>query len=423
MPADPGSEAPLGGNPRFLRIFLAGIAAQSGRTIAFVAIPWLVFTRTGSALDVAYVGIAELVATISVSLPAGVWVDRYDRRRLMILSDVLRGIATALFALVLWRAGFSLLPVGLLAFATGGLSVLFNPARQALLPRIVGVGRLATANGLIASSESLTGSVAGAIAGGLLLAVGAALALAYTSLAFFVSAALVALVVLPPPRTVPGRAPPRRRMGREIVEGFKWLYGARGLFELSVSALPMNFFSSLATVFLVVFATVALHGNAFTFGLLVAAMSLGGATGALLVGRTHALRHAGKAWVVGYGLVGGSALTLFALVPAVTLALPLLFLFAAAAAFAGTTWLSTAQAIVPSEMQGRYFAVDGLISWVVLPVAEIAGALLIGAFGVGPTFLAAGLGLVATGAVGSFARPLWRLTGEVAASPNGPTGT
>ena len=411
-PAGPGSSwGKVLRRAGYTRLLVAGIASQSGGTIANVAIIWLTFLQTGSALAVAAVGVAALAGAIGFSLPAGVWVDRYDRRRLMVLSDLVRAGAMGGLALALGLAGFSLVGVLVATFVSNAGSVIFSPAEQSLIPALVGPEELADANALVRSSRSLVTFLAAPVGGVLLLVARGELSLAYNALTFLVSAAFV-FGVHPPPRPRPSLST-RRSMFEELRAGFRWLSRrALGLLELSFSALAMNFCTTLVWAFLVVYAVTALHGSSAVYGGLLAAEAAGVILGSVLVGRTRAIRHVGKVWVLAYGVGVGTATLGMVATRFVPFDLLILFAGSTLNGFAGNAWLTSAQTIVPTEMQGRYFALDNLFSWAALPAAEIVGGLLIGAWGVLAVFTLAGLGLLAAAAASALARPLWNLRGD-----------
>jgi len=393
-------------NSNYLRVFLAGVISTGGYAFSTLALVWVVYTRTGSALDLAFVGVASLCGSILVTLPAGVWVDRYSRRSLMILSDVLRAACSAALAVILLMFGFSLVSVLVVAFVWAAAGSLFQPAEEALIPSLVPADQIADANGLIFSSRSITSLAANAAAGTLILIAGAIPSFWVNAGTYVASAILVSAVLVARKERSTGPQAPRK-MTSEMKAGMRWLYGEKGLFALSLSATPLNFFQNLFGPFVVIFTVVLLHGSALTLGLLLAAMAFGNAAGALLVGRTSAVRHAGKAWLFGYGVGAGSAILALAVYPEIYLAFVLFLLYGMATSFGGTSWLSAAQLLVPSEMLGRYFSVDGLISFGIMPIAEVAGGVLITFYGVREVFLVAGLGMIVSGLAFSQFRPLW----------------
>lgn len=88
-------------NRPFVQVFSAGVGSTLGATAAQVCLVWLIFTATHSALDIAYFGIVGSLSAIAFSLVGGTLVDRYDRRRLMILSDWARAGMTGVLVLLL----------------------------------------------------------------------------------------------------------------------------------------------------------------------------------------------------------------------------------------------------------------------------------------------------------------------------------
>jgi MFS family permease len=397
-------------NPAYARVFTAGLGSVAGSSIAGICLIWIVYADTGSALDVAFLGTAWLAAGILFSVFGGTWVDRYDRRRLMILADFSRAAAMAVVVLDLHLRGFDLAPILAANFVVGAFTTVFNPAESAILPSIVEGRLVADANGLVRSSRAALQFVGASIAGVLIVTVGPVVGVGVNAVTFLVSGLL--LVGLRVPSRVPrsgGGARERPGYFEDVAEGFRWLWRSKGFFQLTLSATFFNFCSAIVGTFLVVFATVVLHGSALVFALLLAAEVAGSAIGSLAVGRTNAARWAGRAWVVPYGAVSALLTLALVLVPSVPVALAVLFGLGAFGGFAGTAWLTAAQLLVPTEMQGRYFGIDSLGSIAIMPAAQIGGALLIVTYGVRETYLAAGLLWLVAGLAFLVPRALWDL--------------
>ncbi len=408
--ADP-ARASYGGlfrNRNYVRVFSAGLGSVAGSAITSVCLVWLVEQRTGSALDVGLLAVAWVGAALVFSVFGGTLVDRYDRRRLMILSDVARAAAMGSVAVELLVRGFDLLSL-LGAYAVvGGFTTIFSPAEQALVPALVPGLQVADANGLVRSSRSALQFVGSAIAGVLLVSVGAAWGLGVNAVTFALSATLLAGMRLAPAarRPTEGNLP---SYFSDLAGGFRWLRRATGFLQLTISATFFNFCSSVVGTFLVFFATLVLHAGALVYALLLAAEVAGTAGGALLVGRVGAVRWAGPAWTVPYGLLSGAVVVAVALEPSLPVAFAALFALGAFGGFAGTAWLSAAQLLVPTDMQGRYFGVDSLGSVAILPAASLGGALLVSAYGARTTYLVVGLLWIVAGAAFLLPRELRRL--------------
>lgn len=362
------------------------------------------------------------MAAILFSVLAGTLVDRYERRRLMILSDAVRAIALTLVVLDLARFGLNL-PVLLGANAVvGAFTVLFNPAEQAIIPALVSSEHVADANGLVQSSRSILQFVGVSVAGGLIVTVGPVWGVGANAATFAISALLLIGIHVPALALPAGPPRPKPSYFSELRGGFAWLWEAQGFFQLTMSAMFFNFSSALIGTFLVFYATEVLHGSALVYVALLGAQVAGIAIGSLLVGRVGAVRYAGKAWVVPYGAVSGAiALTLF-FFPNAPVAVGTMFALGIFAGFAGTAWLTAAQLLVPTEMQGRYFGIDQLGSIAILPVAQIGGALLIGLYAVRTTYLLAAVVWVVAGVFFLIPRALWSLGAKPGASPTSRSG-
>jgi DHA3 family macrolide efflux protein-like MFS transporter len=155
--------------------------SQLGDRLAMVALPWLVYKSTGSALSTGVVFALYTLPYVLFGAFAGVLIDRFDKRLVMIASDVAR---VALVMLVPVAAAWSLPAVYALSFLIASAAVFFDPCKLAILPDLVSRDRLLRANSLLATGENLTEIVGYTLAG---------LTLAYisTTSAFRIDAASV----------------------------------------------------------------------------------------------------------------------------------------------------------------------------------------------------------------------------------------
>ncbi len=406
-------------NRPYVRVLAAGLGSVAGSSISAVCLVWIVYEGTGSALDVGALGTSFVLASILFSVFGGTWADRYDRRRLMIGADLARALALGVVVVTLLLVGLDL-PVLLGAnFVVGAFTTVFSPAEQAILPALVPPEQVPDANGLVSSSRSALRFVGAAVAGAFIVTVGATVGVAVNALTFLLSAALLVGMIVPGGGRT-GRARPPRSYLRDVREGFRWLGRARGFLQLTVSATFFNFCSTLIGTFAVVFATIVLHGNALVFAFLLGAEVVGAGLGSLLVGPTHGARRAGRAWVVPYGVASGAVALLLAFLPSVPLALAAFFAFGLLAGYAGTAWLTAAQLLVPTEMQGRYFGVDNLGSIAILPLAQIGGAFLIAGLGVGAAYQVVAVLWLLSGLAFLVPRSLWNLGYRGAEGPGPP---
>ena len=379
----------LSQEPKFQRLWTARLVSRFGSALGYVVLIWFVYAETGSALAVVYVGLAEFLPTVAFGVFSGAIVDRYERRRVVMLSTLGRGAAMAALALSLYLLGFNL-PIIVLASAIFAIcATFFGPGSQALLPEIVPREDLDRANGLFESSESIVGIVGSAVAGFSVVAVGAIPSLGIDAAAYLVAALFIAWIGA----TVLSTEPTARSgsLTREIRDGWSYLRRTLGLFQLTIAGLVSNFLFSIVLTFLVIYSSDVLHGSAVVYGGIEALLAAGWGVGGLLVGRLRLTRFTGR-FVALTGAVEGAAVLGLVLVPVVAVALPLILVVGIWQGVLNVASLSTVQALVPSQLQGRYLATDTAISYAAIPASQILGGVLIVTAGLPTTFLFVAVG-------------------------------
>jgi MFS family permease len=381
-------------NPKFARLWSARVVSRFGSALSYVVLIWLTYAETGSSLAVAYVGLAEFIPTVAVGLFSGALVDRFDRRRVIVLSVLGRSAAMGGLVVALELFGFGLPFILLASVVFSVLATFFGPGSQALLPEIVPRDSLADANGLFESSEAIVGIVGSSLAGVLIVAVGAVPSLGIDAASYLVAALFIALIG----GSIVTRASLTERPSLlgEVREGLAYLRQALGLLEVTVAALILNFWFAFVLTFLVIYSTQLLHGSAVVFGILETLIAGGWGIGGLLVGRLRLTRYTGRLWVYS-AFVQGGALVALVLVPRLAVAVPLFLAVGILQGVLNVAESSTVQAVVPERLQGRYFATDNMVSFAAIPAAQIVGGVLILLHGISFTFLLAGVGSLVTG--------------------------
>lgn len=297
---------------------------------------------------------------------------------------------------------------------------LYRSTDYSILPELVKVNEVPNANGVTRAGYQLVGSASSAIGGALVALVGVVFAFAYGTAGYAVAAIFSAFLFYQFRRSTTqqqsysNETKKPRMMGREIKEGFSWLVKQRGLFQLSLSAVAFNFLFGMPSYFLVVYVRDALNANALIFGIVLASFVIGDALGSILMGRTNAIAHAGKVWIIAYGGVGGLLLLLLGLFPSTIFAVVATFATGFGVGFGGNVWLTSAQNLVPPNMGGRYFAIDGLLSFVGGPPAIAIGGILITILGILPVYELSGALLLVFVLVFALMRSLWTLDGRSA---------
>jgi MFS transporter, DHA3 family, macrolide efflux protein len=170
----------------FRNLFAGQVVSDIGDGITILLVLLVIHDLTGSATALALMAIAEAVPAFTVGLVAGVYVDRWNRRRIMLAADLLRAVIVLAFALVQSPELVPLLYV--LGFTQASIATFFRPARGALLPHIVPVAGLPAANGLAQASQVIGGLIGAGLAGLIFATFGSGLAgFAIDSATFVVS--------------------------------------------------------------------------------------------------------------------------------------------------------------------------------------------------------------------------------------------
>ncbi|MGI0054826.1 MAG: MFS transporter [Thermoplasmata archaeon] len=396
-------EGSLLSNSKFARLWTAGIVSRFGSALGYVVLIWYVYAETGSAIAIVYVGLAEFLPTVALGLFSGAVVDRYERRSVVFLSVLGRAAAMGALVLSLYILGFSLDIIVAASAVFAVCATFFGPGSDALLPEIVPRESLDTANGLSESTESVAGIVGGAAGGVLVLVVGAVPSLGVDAASYLVAGILVALIGT---TAISKELKPRSEsFVGEVREGLVFLRRSEGLFQMTVVSLVMNFLFSIVLTFLVVYTVELLRTGPVVYGVLEALLAAGWGVGGLMVGRLRLTRFTGRL-VALTGLVEGAGVLGLTLVPSVPVALPLIFVVAIWQGVLNVAALSTVQAVVPQEIQGRYLATDNALSYAAIPASQIFGGILIATSGLPFTFLLVGIGSVVAGIAFLFLRSL-----------------
>lgn len=362
-------------------------ASQFGAQFGHLAIPVLaVELLAASELEIGLLGAAETAAFLIIGLPAGAWVDRWLKRRVMLLADLARAAALALVPL-LWLAGaLEMWHVLAVAATVGAATVFFDVAYQSYIPVLVPRSQISDANSKLEATAQLARVAGPAAAGGLLGVVVAPILMAATAIAYLLSFA--SLSAIRDGEEAPPRAD-RRPLRVEIAEGLAFVWRERLLRRIVLCTGVGNFFSTVAFTMLPVLVLRELDLSPAIFGVATSIGAVGGVLGATLTARMA--RAVGEGTIIPISaVVLGAALLLLplmALVPAA--AVPLLIaaelLLAVSVLVYNITQVSFRQRICPPPLLGRMNASVRFLVWGVMPIAGVVSGVLSTVLGVVPT--------------------------------------
>lgn len=292
----------------FALLWWGGLISITGNRVLTMAIPFYIYAQTGSTIATATMMIAMILPSMFFSSLAGVFVDRWDRRRVMLVTNLLLALVL-LPLLALPQTGWVWL-VYLVAFAEATIATFFYPAENALLPRIVDEDQLLPANTLNSLNNTLASLIGWSLGGILLGRWGIEVVILFDSLSYLLAALLLFLVKATPEQT-------RVRSTEAVTEPFSW---QKFRMEWQEGASLIFHQRTLATLFVVAgisllggtmmdplvapFAYDILQSDAVGFGWILTTGSVGGILGGLLIGRLAGRLHTADLFSVSSIIVG-----------------------------------------------------------------------------------------------------------------------
>ena len=278
----------------FALLWAGGLISMLGDWLLFIALPFYIYDLTGSALATGAMFMAETLPILLFGSIGGVFADRWDRKKTMIVADLLR--AALLLLLLAVRSPEWLWAIYLVVFVQSSVGQFFNPAKGALIPQLVDESLLMPANSLNSLGVELTRLIGAPLGGALMALLGLPSVVVVDCVSFVVSALLIGLIAAPhAERTAPAATPDAgiavllAGVWRDLVEGLRLVRSTRWLTGLFLAMGVLMFGQGITNALLVPFVEQVLHGDAQIFGWIVTAQGIGGLIGGLLAGTTGRL--------------------------------------------------------------------------------------------------------------------------------------
>jgi predicted MFS family arabinose efflux permease len=366
----------------FWLYFGGQLISQVGSSFTLFALPLLVFKLTHSATNLALTTASNLVPYLLFGLVLGALVDRVNRRRMMLLTDMGRAVVICVLPVLALFGALRVEDIYAVAFVQSTLGILFNVGQFAAIPSLVGRDDLVAANGRIMATNS-AGQIFGPVLAGVLVTVmSPADLLFFDAASFAVSAATLAAIRRSFNATDrPGRGKAIvEGLLKDVREGLEYVWSQPVLRSISLMMALINFVASTENAQLVLFAKRVLGASNSQVAWLYAA----GAAGVVIVSMSAAAIRRRLSFAVtalGALVIDGLAVTAMALIGSYPAAL---VLWAAASGFGLMLNINTTalrQAIVPDAMYGRVISVAQVLAWSAIPLGALVGAAAIQATG------------------------------------------
>jgi len=337
--------------PNF-RLYFGGQAVSLiGTFLQVTAQAWVVWQLTHSEAALGLVGMLNALPLLLFSLYAGVWVDRLDRRKLLIVTQAASMLLAFVLAVLTQTGLVQIGHIYVLSFLLGAVAALDLPAQQAFLGDLTGMAEVRKAVNLNVTLVQVSRIIGPTLAGTLVARIGAAPAFWLNGLSFL--AVIGSLIIV---RAVQQQAKPRANTGqlKQIAEGVGYLRSDPRMVDVFLLAILQTFFVfSIIINFLPAVASTLLNGNAETLGLIMASSGLGALLAVVVIVPLAQARKRSGAIMLAAQFVLAFCLTLFAHSHDVGLSMTALFMISVGATMVLTMTMGLVQLMSPQAMRGR----------------------------------------------------------------------
>lgn len=386
------------------------VVSTVGTRVTSIAFPLLVLAETHSPAKAGVVGFAQTLPFLLLYLPAGAFIDRWDRKRTMILCDAGRAVALGSLAITIALGWLSMAQVIVAALIEGSLFVLFDLAEGAVLPQLVSEEQLPAA---LAQNQAKTqgADVVGQPLGGVLFSAAWLLPFLVDAVSYLVSFAALLSIRRP---FQPPRDGPSTRLRTEIAEGLRWVW-RQPFLRAAVGVIGgVNFVFNALTLVLIVRAK-ELGASPALIGVMFAFVGVGGLLGSFVAPWVRR-RFAERRVVVTVGWLWAVEIGLLVLLPNV-LGLGVVSGLRSLAAPAFNVVVNNhVYQVTPGRLLGRVRSAARLVTWGSIPLGTVAGGFLAAAFGAQATLV------ILTGTMGGIAAAATLARGMRQQPPPAPAG-
>ena len=352
-------------NRNVFNLWMGQVISQAGDSIYEMAMTWLLLELTGSNAVTGLIAMSAYLPMLLFGLYSGAIVDRFDRRRLMLISDILRAGIVLIIPLLYWLDGLSGLAIGLVTFVLASFNALFLPARDAIVGELAEPRKRIIANSMIQTAWTYA-LFLGPVIAGILLAIitffqsdGQPEIHLFTADAFtfLLSFYFIYKITLAPKPEVKTDSPMSfGQQGKDVWQGLLYAWKDKRIFALLlVTAADNIFLMGPALIGAPIFIREILHQELQSYAFIQVAYAIGMVAGTILLNRYRTYFKSGHILIAGIILDG---LTFFPLLWVKTLAGMFITIVIHAMAIPMIIVIrpTVVQDIVPREMQGRIFS-------------------------------------------------------------------
>jgi len=370
----------------YWRQFIATSISNVGDGMEHAAAPLLALSLTHDPRLIAGVSFATALPWLVVTLPAGVYIDRFNRKKFMVAVNAIRTVLYALIAYSAWQGSLTIWSFMLILLGVGCCEVIFDMSAQAFLPAIVPPDLLEKANGRLYTAEVIANSFVGLPLGAWAFVAAVGVPFGANAASFALAAALVSTIKIPS-KDQPAVNVQPQSFRADLAEGVKWLWANKLIRTLAIMLGIANMAAMFGDAIFVKYAADELGVTGRGYGLLLSLMAIGSIVGGF-VGDRIANR-------LGAPLAMITSFAVFSTVGLIYYFMPHIWSVAIAVSvmgLAGTTWnivtVSLRQRIIPAELFGRVNSVYRLIGTGSISLGALIGGQIAYSYGLRSPYLA-----------------------------------
>ncbi|MGB9553139.1 MAG: MFS transporter [bacterium] len=376
-------------------LWLGQLVSTLGDNFEYIALMALAYHLSGSTLVMGAVLVSYMVPNLVLAVFSSVMMDRWDRRKTMIYSDVIRGLIILIPPVLLLLGKLQIWHLYLYSALYGCVTPFFNNANAALLPSLVKEEEYLAMNSLMQTSIQLAGIIGLALGGTAIAFLGYANAYFFDSFSFFFSAATVFLLKLP--KKVMGGQPSEFQLTKflkswwtDFLDGLRFYKIEKSLLWLLLVVSVVNFAFGPLSILLLPFVENFLGASVKEFGWIMSSVSLGTFLGAIFIGSIGIIRNR-RRWI----LVAVAAISILTMcLPSVRLfplTMAVLFGIGFSLPLANIPIATVFQEKVPDSLRGRVFGARNFLAQSLSPVSTALGGMLADLIGVPLTIFLCGV--------------------------------
>ena len=360
---------------RYIIFWLSQALSQLGSAMTGYALILWAYAQNGTAMTVSLMSFFQYVPYVLVSLFAGTFVDSHRKKKIMLTADSIAAVCSASIFVLIAGNWLQLWNIYLINFVLGFVNAFQGPAASVAVGKAVPKEKMAQVSGMNSFSGNLTAVLSPLLAASLFAAGGLRLILVFDLLSFLFAFGVL-LFVFRIPEDVPGKAE-KKSVFAGGAEGFRYLRGNRGIFQIILTMALLNFFSRLTYENILSSMILSRSGNdSVTLGIVNGVMGIGGIAGGMIVST---------------GKVKGNSVKMIYLSAAFSFLLGdvmmgvgrnvILWSFAGLAASLPIAFINAGQMVilyhhVPEHMQGRIFAARNALQYSTIPIGILLGGFL-----------------------------------------------